>query len=44
MNELDDFVFVRVHVDADGVSAVLHRLDLIAQEFAEHDDAAVGFA
>ena len=44
MNELDDFVFVRVHVDAYGVSAVLNRLDLFAQEFAQHDDTAVGFA
>src|SRR2546422_6394038 len=44
MNELDHFIFCRVHAGAGGILAVLHRLDLIAQKFAKHDDAAVAFA
>jgi hypothetical protein len=43
LNELDDFVCARVHVDTDGVAAVLNRLDLFTQKFAQHDDTAAGF-
>src|ERR687891_1003695 len=35
---------LRVTIDTHGVLTVLHRPDLIAQQFAEQNDAAVGLA
>ena len=43
-DEPDDFVYLRIHVDADRITAVLDYADLIPQQLAEHDDAPVGFA
>src|SRR5439155_11641671 len=42
--EANDLVFLRIAIDTDRVRAVLHRPDLIAQQFAEQNDAAVGLA
>lgn len=44
VDQLDHLVFCRIPVGADRISAVLHRDDLLAQQLAEHDDAAVSLA
>src|SRR5258706_906365 len=43
-HEADDFVFLRVAVDADGLRAAFDRADLVPEELSEHEDAPVRFA
>jgi hypothetical protein len=41
---MNHLVVLRVTIDTHWVLAVLHRSDLIAQQLAEQNDAAVGLA